>query len=1564
MGGNNQSRKRKEVKSFSEGRKRILSIFLSIVLCVSLVNLNAFAEEIASFDDATANEKEVASFEEIVDENNAEGTSEDPVVDPEIEEGTGENQGTANEISALNVETLETEGEPIEALSDTDDYIGLFITDKKGKITGFSFDAEHTPTDIVIPSEIKGETITAIGDKVFSGLGLTSVVIPSTVKSIGASAFSGNPLTGGVTLSEGLQTIGGTAFKDCGLTSIVIPNSVTSMGWGAFHSCKELASVTLPNNPNFDFKGAGCGFYNCKALQSIVIPNSVTTIPDQMFNGCTSLESIILSDNILTIGSGVFSSAKASYIKIPSKVTSIGSGSFGGWGDAIIHLPDHFPGTIEGSPWGAKGTTSVVWKEIEESCFYFDPDSQTIIGFKQGGHIDCKHPEWHDANANVEIPATIKVEGVPYDVLALDAHVLYGNTNIAGVTFETGCKITTIPASAFESCKSLASVVLPEGITDIEVNAFNACGSLKSITFPTSLKNIGDYAFMSTGLTSTTKKPLVFPEGLLTIGNRAFNTNGVQDIVIPESVEFIDNWAFHYARTVVIKGNNPNLNIDEIAFNIEESCTDIYVEGYNKYTLPNSPWGAQYATIHWADEDEIPDVLKITDEKGDVIWHYNCVTETIIKYKGSTGQTVDLVVPKEVSYNGETYPVKALDSDTFTGTGKQFNTVTFEEGYLTEIPTFLLSGSKINEVTIPVGIEIICSNAFANSTVSKVSLPEGLTTLGISAFEGTKITEIKLPSTLNDIGGTAFKNCSGLTTVVFPDALTSVQGAAFANCNLTGEIVIPGGVTRLDGTVFDNNPNLELISVLQYRIGKGSPMSPEAVKGKQPWGATNAKVTFLGEVPEASHKVTQTDDVTGRGRIIDFTTWIPGEGLNITGIWVQQDDGALVDLFGPLSNGFTQQLQFVALENATYTFYVKNAFQTKLDPTECFSYEVVIDDIGVISMDAEDVTLSIAKKGQFTASDILDNADIVSIDADSKKNSSVDDAGFNFTISAEDMARVNSELQNIGDEIEIKLWGSYANAYDLNGDVYQQSGIYSTDASGNHLQADGTYAYTNPTYTTIKVTLTGLRVQFDLNGGNAPENASGNPYADQFVGAGEKAAKPVDPVREHQDFIGWAVDGDPNEMWDFSTKVTKDITLVAQWKDALYNYTVKHVYLDAEGNEIGEGVTVNGSGIFGSAIPYETNKTTYNNETFIFSHVNPEGKTVSADASQNTMFVYYDIDTVGTNPNPEDPDGVPDKYQVKVQYFVINGTSDISYVYVTLFDGSGKWAINGSGRLASSQIPTTQPNEGYEEDSPLWDTEPTTSLVITQNTDLTATYIEVEEEERRVEIDASDFRMSLDEARAHQAKTADEQFYEIIERGLAEAWWFDTKEDVEITGIKVVPSTGDGKSIDAAVGQYYVTYYAGLGEYEVNITVLATVYGDDPQVNEVIPPAVTPTPTPTPTPPTNPPTGGTPANDPVQEVVESVATVMEDVARSVVPVPETMISDDGTPLATSNHPWCWVHFYIILGMALSVFYAAVVILRRRSFTKRLLAFEEEILDEGKQRSSFNAGIAYPVRQTS
>ena len=161
----------------------------------------------------------------------------------------------------------------------------------------------------------------------FRNQNIKSYVIPSSVTSIGDSAFSYCRSLSEIVIPSSVTSIGKGAFSGCrSLSEIVIPSSVTSIGKGAFSGCRSLSEIVIPSSVTSIGKGA---FSYCGSLSEIVIPSSVTSIGDSAFSYCRSLPKIVIPSSVTSIGKGAFSyCGSLSEIVIPSSVTSIGDSAF------------------------------------------------------------------------------------------------------------------------------------------------------------------------------------------------------------------------------------------------------------------------------------------------------------------------------------------------------------------------------------------------------------------------------------------------------------------------------------------------------------------------------------------------------------------------------------------------------------------------------------------------------------------------------------------------------------------------------------------------------------------------------------------------------------------------------------------------------------------------------------------------------------------------------------------------------------------------------------------------------------------------------------------------------------------------------------------------------------------------------------------------------------------------------------------------------------------------------------------------------------------------------------
>ena len=138
----------------------------------------------------------------------------------------------------------------------------------------------------------------------FRNRNVESYVIPSSVTSIGNSAFYNCDSLSEIVIPSSVTSIGNSAFYSCdSLSEIVIPSSITSIGDMAFWDCSSLSEIVIPSSVTSIGKGA---FWDCDSLYKIVIPSSVTSIGNSAFSGCSSLSEIVIPSSVTSIGRGAF----------------------------------------------------------------------------------------------------------------------------------------------------------------------------------------------------------------------------------------------------------------------------------------------------------------------------------------------------------------------------------------------------------------------------------------------------------------------------------------------------------------------------------------------------------------------------------------------------------------------------------------------------------------------------------------------------------------------------------------------------------------------------------------------------------------------------------------------------------------------------------------------------------------------------------------------------------------------------------------------------------------------------------------------------------------------------------------------------------------------------------------------------------------------------------------------------------------------------------------------------------------------------------------------------------
>lgn len=146
--------------------------------------------------------------------------------------------------------------------------------------------------------------------------GVTSLTIPASVTSVGASAFDGCANLTDVTWNA----ISCTNFSSAPFASsrskintFTFGNQVQTIPNYLCYGLTRLTSVSLPNTVT---SIGAFAFNGCTGLTSVTIPNSVTTINGSAFKGCSNLTTVTLGDALTSIASYVFQNTNLKRIAI------------------------------------------------------------------------------------------------------------------------------------------------------------------------------------------------------------------------------------------------------------------------------------------------------------------------------------------------------------------------------------------------------------------------------------------------------------------------------------------------------------------------------------------------------------------------------------------------------------------------------------------------------------------------------------------------------------------------------------------------------------------------------------------------------------------------------------------------------------------------------------------------------------------------------------------------------------------------------------------------------------------------------------------------------------------------------------------------------------------------------------------------------------------------------------------------------------------------------------------------------------------------------------------------
>jgi len=169
------------------------------------------------------------------------------------------------------------------------------VTGKDCYLKGY----EGELTELNVPAQVEGHTVTEITEKCFSGV--------KTLRS--------------VVLNEGLQRISDKAFSSCDmLENVTLPSTLEHIDEKAFDSCSRLRQITFPDS----LRILGyCSFWGAKSLESLVLPGTIDNIEYGVFMYGEKLAQIVVGEGIQSLSDNLFAYCpNVACYYFPSSLTS------------------------------------------------------------------------------------------------------------------------------------------------------------------------------------------------------------------------------------------------------------------------------------------------------------------------------------------------------------------------------------------------------------------------------------------------------------------------------------------------------------------------------------------------------------------------------------------------------------------------------------------------------------------------------------------------------------------------------------------------------------------------------------------------------------------------------------------------------------------------------------------------------------------------------------------------------------------------------------------------------------------------------------------------------------------------------------------------------------------------------------------------------------------------------------------------------------------------------------------------------------------------------------------
>lgn len=662
------------------------------------------------------------------------------------------------------------------------------------------------------------EGLKYLGANAFTFSGLTAVTLPSTLEyksakdtslqdkvSVfsGAEAFRNCDKLTSVTIKS--TWLGSAMFQSAGLTSVTIPSTVkTIYGTGLFTECTSLttATVNLTVAANASISTATSKmFYKCTALTTVTIGDNVKMFGTSMFEGCSSLTSAgIKMGAVETFGTTVFKSCTSLTQFDLSSVTKFGGGStFSGCTSLTKVVLNDGVTSIGGSIF------ENCEKLVTVQCY--DAKSKTTLGAEKevnlpsalttlGGNTfsGCK------SVTKITVPASVtKVANTDFkNCASLKELYLYA-------------KITSLANSLFACSSSndlskLEKIVINDAITDFGYSIWEGCSSLKTIQ-----------CYDSTSKTTLgAENEVTLPSGLLFMNNKVLRNTAVEVINLPSTIKYVCTQAeakkiFNTTKTPS-KTTTPGVAYET---NLRDLPNLKAVKVSNDFVyLTDSPFTgsanlANFGVYSKKDENETYSMAKLTHIGANAFTGTNLsgvIDVSLATELGSGAFSGTAITGVTLSESLTEIPANLFENCA------SLTTITIP-ATVTTIGAAAFKGSAVADVTLPENLTAIPASMFENcASLTTITLPATVTSIGAAAFKGSAITDITLPATLTAIPASMFENCASLTAITIPATVTSIGDNAFKATGISS-VELPAGLLSIGGGAFQDCEQLAEIAL-------------------------------------------------------------------------------------------------------------------------------------------------------------------------------------------------------------------------------------------------------------------------------------------------------------------------------------------------------------------------------------------------------------------------------------------------------------------------------------------------------------------------------------------------------------------------------------------------------------------------------------------------------------------------------------------------------------------------------------------------------------------------------